>query len=153
MKIWILSFFLIPLIFFSCKKDKYTTEPQVTVKSISPGQVLQGDILMLDAKFTDDEGDIDSTLIVYKWFDVDAVTITMVDTFRYSLSGLKIPGKLRQGDLSVQFEYGSTNNQNGYPTFSSVTKDATASFGLVLIDKASHRSNYSESGKIRLLKP
>jgi hypothetical protein len=55
--------------------------------------------------------------------------------------------------MSVQFEYGSVNNPNGYPTFSSVVQDTTATIGLILIDAANHRSNYSESGKIRLLKP
>ena len=153
MKIWISLFLLTTLAILSCKKDKYTTDPQVTVKSISPGQVVLGDIMTLDAKYTDDQGDVDSALIVYKWYDIDATTVTMSDTFRYSLSGLNIPVKTRQADMSVQFEYGSVNNPNGYPTFSSVVQDTTATLGLILVDKANHRSNYSESGKIRLIKP
>jgi hypothetical protein len=148
MKVPVFILFLLSVVVFSCKKDKYTTEPQVTVKSISPGEVSLGNILTIDAKFTDDEGDIDSVLMVLKYYDGDIVTLT--DTSRFSLETLNLPSKVRQGDMSVQFDYGTNNS--GYPIlpFSPVPKDTTSTFGLLIIDKASHRSNYSESGKVRL---
>ena len=141
-------FLLTLLAFFSCKKDKFTTDPQVTVKSISPGEVSLGNIITVDAKFTDDEGDIDSVLLVLKYYAGDSVTFT--DTSRYSLSGLGLPSKTREGDMSVQFDYGTNNS--GYPILanSPVAKDTTATFGLLLIDKAAHRSTISDSGKVRL---
>lgn len=145
----ITGLFLLTLIaLFSCKKNKFTTEPQVTVKSVEPGEVSLGDVITVDAKFTDDEGDIDSVLIVLKYYDGDNVTFS--DTTRNSLSGLGLPAKTREGDMSVQFDYGTNNS--GYPILSNspVAKDTTATFGLILIDKAAHRSNLSESGKIRL---
>ena len=130
----------------ACNKDKFTTDPQVTVKSVSPGEVNLGNILTIDAKFTDKEGDLDSALLVYKWYDGE--TVTMVDTLPYSFNGLGLPKKTPQGEISMQFEYGTANTN--YLPFGSVSKDTTSTFGLILIDKDKHRSNYSESGKIRL---
>lgn len=148
MKVLVFLLILISFTIFSCKKDKYTTEPQVTVKSISPGEVTLGNILAIDAKFTDDEGDIDSVLMVLKYYAGDSATL--IDTSRFSLGTLGLPSKIRQGDMTVQFDYGTNNS--GYPIlpYSPVPKDTTSSFGLILVDKANHRSNYSESGKIRL---
>lgn len=157
MKIITGLFLLTLVVLFSCKKDKFTTEPQVTVKSISPSEVRQGtggtfSVITLDARFTDDEGDIDSVFIITKYYDGDAETY--VDTtYRYSLGGLKLPPKTRQGDMTIQFEYNTNNSQGTYVTFPGVTKDTTATLGLMLLDAAKHRSNYSESSKIRLIAP
>ena len=157
MKIITGLFLLTLIVFFSCKKDKFTTEPQVTVKSISPDEVRQGTngsftIITLDARFTDDEGDIDTVLIIKKFYAGDSVTL--VDTMApYTLGGLNLPPKTRQGDMSVQFEYNTNNSGGAYVGFPGVSKDTTATLGLILIDGASHRSNYSESSKIRLIAP
>lgn len=157
MKVLVCLLFLVSIVTFSCKKDKYTTEPQVTVKSISPGEVRQGTngsftVITLDAKFTDDEGDLDSVIFVTKYYDGDAVTFTDT-TFRYSLDALNLPKKTRQGDVTVQFEYNTNNSGGTYITYPGVIKDTTATLGLILTDKAAHRSNYGESSKIRLIAP
>jgi hypothetical protein len=130
----------------ACHKDKFTTEPQVTVESVSPGEVNFGAVLTIEAKFTDKEGDIDSALLVYKWYDGEIVTKT--DTLAYPFAGLGLPPKTPKGEITVRFEYGSNNTS--YLPFPSVSKDTTSTFGLILIDKDRHRSNYSESGKVRL---
>lgn len=130
----------------ACHKDKFTTDPQVTVKSVSPGEINLGNIFTIDAKYTDKEGDIDSALLVYKWYDGDVMT--MVDTLAYPFDGLGLPPKTAQGEITIRFEYGTANTN--YLPFSSVSKDTTATFGLILLDKGKHRSNYSESGKVRL---
>ncbi len=153
----ITGLFLLTLIaFFSCNKDKFKTEPQVTVKSISPSEVRQGTngsftVITLDAKFTDNEGDIDTVLVITKFYDGDAVTLVDTMAPHFPIDVLKLPPKTREGDMSVQFEY-NTNNSNGqYFGYPGVAKDTTATLGLVLIDAAGHRSNYSESSKIRLI--
>lgn len=139
------------LILTKCNKDKFTTDPQVTVKSISPNTVHNGDIVSLKSRFSDDEGDIDQVLIVYKWYE-DA-TAVLNDTFRYSFSNLKLPVGTRQGDLNVTFEY-NTDNFPDIVTLTGVSeRDTTATLGLLLVDKKGHRSNYSESDKIRLIRP
>jgi hypothetical protein len=139
---------LLPALIFlaACTKNKFTTEPQVTVISVSPGEVNLGNILSIDARFTDKEGDLDSALVVYKWYDGDLVTFS--DTLYYPFDGLGMPKKTPQGEITVQFEYGTNNTS--YLPFPSVSKDTTSTFGLILLDKGKHRSKYSESGKIRL---
>jgi hypothetical protein len=133
----------------ACNKDKFTTEPQVKAKSITPSTVEQGNIIRFRSKFTDKEGDLDSALIVYKWYNGAAVT--MKDTFRYSLSSLGIPTKTTDGDMNIEFSYGRI--LQGYVQLSSVIRDTTSTLGVILIDKEAHRSNYAESDPIRLKKP
>jgi hypothetical protein len=146
MKIGFRVFIPVLILLAACSKDKYTTDPQVSVESVSPGEVNFGSILTIGGKFTDKEGDVDSVLLVYKWYDGDIVTFP--DTLRYSFDGLGLPPKTPQGEISIRFEYGSNNTS--YLPFPSVSKDTTATFGLILIDRSQHRSNYSESGKVRL---
>ena len=128
----------------ACNKDKFTTEPQVEVKSITPETVLK-------AKYTDDEGDLDSAYVVYKWYN--GATVVKADTFRYPYSILNLPSDLRRADIEVTFEYNTNNNPDLVPLPGVSVRDTTATFGLILIDKARHRSNYSESQPIRMKKP
>lgn len=151
MKFGVLLAVLFSVAVLSCKKNKFTTAPQVNVKSISPGTVFQGDIIDLKAKFTDDEGDVDSIYIVYKWYN--NTTVTRNDTFRYNTSALNLPANTRQGDILVEFSYGRLISGYSQLPSSPVARDTTSTLGLVLIDKAGHRSGYSESDKIRLKKP
>ncbi|HEX7844728.1 MAG TPA: hypothetical protein VF476_02945 [Chitinophagaceae bacterium] len=148
---------LFALFFIACKKDKFTTKPQINVKSISPGEVVQGDIISIQAKFTDEEGDLDSVYVIMKYYDGNVgappkVSGTPIDTLRSAVDAFKIPPNTRDGDIFIKFSYG--RNIQGYTQLqlSPVTKDTTAAFGIVVIDKAKNRSEYNETGKIRLLK-
>lgn len=151
MKQRLLLILVLTVIVMACNKDKFTTEPIVTVKSISPGTVNNGDVITLKSKYTDDEGDLDSVYVVYKWYN--GATIVRNDTFRYDFGMLNLPSKLREADMNVVFEYNTNNNPDLVPLPGVSLRDTTATFGLVLIDKAKHRSNYAESEKIRLKKP
>ena len=122
----------------------------MTVKSITPSVVFSGDIITMKGKYTDLEGDIDTVLVVYKWYNGAAVV--KKDTFRYAFSTLDVPVKTQEADMNVTFEY-NTNNRPDLRFLQGVGKDTTATLGLILKDKGSHRSNYSESNQIRLKKP
>jgi hypothetical protein len=139
------------LIAISCNKDKFTTVPQVSIKSISPATVYSGDIINLRGNYTDKEGDLDSALIVYKWYN--GATVVKKDTFRFSFTSLHMPPQTKDAEISVDFQY-NTTNPNGFVTLPGVfPKDTTATLGLILIDAAKNRSNYAESNQIRLKKP
>ena len=138
------------VIVIACSKNKFTTEPKVTVKSITPSVVFSGDIITMKGKYTDLEGDIDTVLVVYKWYN--GAVVVKKDTFRYPFSPLDVPAKTQEADINVTFEY-NTNNRPDLRFLQGVPKDTTASLGLILKDKGSHRSNYSESNQIRLKKP
>lgn len=138
-------------IFFSCNKDKFTTEPQVKINSIQPGTVQSGNIVSMKGEYTDQEGDLDTALIVYKWYN--GSTAVRHDTFRFAFSSLNLPTNTKEADITVDFQY-NTSNPNGYITLPGVSvRDTTATLGLILIDKAANRSNYAESDQIRLIKP
>ncbi len=141
-------FVILALVVFStaCNKDKFTTVPQAKISALTPADVHFGDIIRLKGSFTDDEGDIDSILIVYKWYN--GSTALPRDTFRYAFEDLDLPASTRQGDLEINFEY-HTNNTD-YRSLPSVLKDTTAAFGLVIKDKALNRSEFVESKTIRL---
>lgn len=142
--------FLLIIAFAACNKDKFKTEPQVEAKSISPETVFHGDAIYYTAKYTDDEGDIDSVLVGYQWYNGN--TAIVIDTFRYDFQFLGVPKGTRQADITIGLEYNTLNNPDLKP-LSGVPKDTTASFTFVLKDKAGHRSNAAESKKIRLKKP
>ena len=133
----------------ACNKDKFTTTPQIEIKSISPETVFSGNIIKVKGKYTDREGNLDSVLVVYKWYN--GTIVTRKDTFRYSFDGLKLPPKTREADIELTFEYNTFNTD--FAKLSGVSKDTTATLGLILKDKDSLRSNYAESAAIRLKKP
>lgn len=143
--------FILVLLVVSCSKDKFTTEPQVKIKSIKPTTVVSGNIIQLLGSYTDQEGDLDSIYLVYKWYN--GTTAVRHDTIRYAASYFNLPSGTRKADIDVTFEYNTNNNQNLMPLPGVSIRDTTASFGLVLLDKAKHRSNYAESNSIRLKKP
>lgn len=147
------AFYLIFLlsVLFACSKDKFTSEPKVEIRSIQPATVYNGNVIRLLGSYTDEEGDVDSVYIVYKWFN--GTTATRIDTLmRFPTGRLGIPAQLRKSDIAVEFEY-NTYNQPNLLTLPGVTKDTSATLGLILIDKTRKRSNYAESNKIRLKKP
>jgi hypothetical protein len=150
MKLRLPIFLLLAIATIACNKDKFTTIPQVEIKSISPNTVFSGDILTLKGKYTDQEGDLDTVLVVYKWYNGAAVV--RKDTFRYAFDAIGIPDKTKQADIELNFEY-NTQNYPGMVILSGVSRDTTASFGLILKDKANNRSEYKESEQIRLKKP
>ena len=150
MKLSLLLLSALIVLVIACGKDKFTTEPKVTVRSISPSDVFSGDIILMKSKYSDLEGDLDTVLVVYKWYN--GATVVRNDTFRYAFSTLGVPVKTQEADLNVTFEY-NTNNNPDLRFLPGVSKDTTATLGLILKDKKANRSNYSESKQIRLKKP
>ena len=151
MRTWVIIMGVSAAILAGCQKDKYTTTPQVSIESITPSIVSSGNVIELQGKYTDLEGDVDSALIVYKWYN--GTTAVRKDTFRYGFNQLGMPTGVQRAEISLQFEY----NTNNYPDLSKLPgvsqRDTTAAFGLLLIDKLKNRSNYAESNTIRLKKP
>jgi hypothetical protein len=136
-------------ILVACNKDKFTSTPQVTITSITPTTVNSGNVITMTGNYTDDEGDLDSVLVVYKWYN--GATVVKKDTFRYPFSTTGVPDKTREAEIKIIYEY-NTNNL-GIPFLSGLAKDTTATLGLVLKDKKANRSVYNESKQIRIKKP
>ena len=149
MKYSLISTILLASLFIlACNKEKFTTVPQVKAKSVKPGIVVKGETITFTSSFTDDEGDIqDSVLVVYKRFN-GTILIT-ADTLRLKLDAGQIP-KARKGDILIKFGYGELINGTYFINLETV--DSPAAFGIVIKDNADNRSNYSESDKFILKK-
>ena len=46
----------------ACNKDKFKTEPQVEIKSLSPKEETKGQIFSLNATIRDQEGDLQDSV-------------------------------------------------------------------------------------------
>ena len=149
MKTFFVLFISAFIIFISCKKDKFTDAPQITVKSITPSTVNQGDIITVRANYTDKQGDLDTVIVIKKYYIGSTATFTDSNT-RILFSSLNVPGSTTEAELDLNYSYNKI--QNGYSYLSGVTRDTMATFGFILIDKAKNRSNYSESKQIKLTK-
>ncbi len=63
-----MRYFLVPALLIAaiaCSKDKFTSKPQITLKSIGPDSVGRTDIFSVDLAFTDKEGDIHDSLFMH----------------------------------------------------------------------------------------
>jgi hypothetical protein len=146
----LLALFLVAGVLAACSKDKFKTVPQVDIKSITPDEAFNGAIIELLADVTDQEGDLqDSVIVVRKRFNGD--TQLSVDSTRLSLKGLGVPNK-QKIELRVTVSYGRLYPE--YAIFQDLerTFDREFSIGLVVMDNAGNRSEYVESEKILLKK-
>lgn len=137
-------------ILVACQKNKFETKPQVKIKSISPAEVSQGDVITMKGQVTDKEGDLDSIYIVYKWYD--GTTAVKHDTLRYGLDYFGIVSGLKDGEINVHFGYGVLGSYPILPASPVNLRDTSATLGLIILDKQKNRSEYAESAKIRLKK-
>lgn len=137
------------IILIACNKDKFTTIPQVKVTSITPAIVNSGNVVNVTGEYTDDEGDLDSVLVVYKWYN--GTIVVRKDTFRYDFAHTGVPDKTREAEIKLTFEYNTSNL--GIQSLPGASKDTTATLGIVLKDKKANRSEYAESKQVRLKKP
>ena len=138
----------------ACNKDKFTTAPQVKAKTVKPGIVIKGQVITFTSSFTDEEGDVqDSVLVVLKRYNgANLLPPRHIDSFQMKLDPGLIP-KARQGDIIVKFGYGETNLPGaGNNIINLETVDREVSFGIIIRDNAGNRSNYAESDKILLKK-
>lgn len=150
MKTNLLILLAIPVIFYGCSKDTYTSSPQISIKSINSTTLSTGSLLLFDINFTDKEGDISDTLWVQKF------SRTCPNTPGVQFTSLnKVPDFTPTANLKGVLEIGFGYNANiqGYSTISGCgTKNDTAYFKFWLKDKANNVSDTITTPNIVLLK-
>jgi hypothetical protein len=140
---------VIASILTACSKDKFKSQPQVEITSFGPSEVFYGQTITLKATVTDKEGDLqDSVYIVRKRFNGQNL-LTVDTSIRYDLSTLGFPNK-QTIEIQAQFSYGETTEGKIYQAAEDV--DRNFSVGIIVIDRAGHRSDYVESKPIILRK-
>ncbi len=150
MKTKILILFAIPVLFYACKKDTYTTKPQLSVKSISGTTLGAGSLLLFQIEFTDKEGDVQDTL----WVQKISRTCPGSGGAQFT-SPYKVPNFTPTANLKGIFEigYGYNANIQGYQTITGCGfKNDTAYFRFWLKDKAKNVSDTLVTQNIVLLK-
>ena len=144
----ILVFCVVATVILSCSKDKFKTEPQVEIKSFGPSEVRKGETFSLRATVRDKEGDIqDSVLLVRKRWNGSILLSN--DTLPFLIRDFGFPVN-EQIEIQAVFSYGEL--KDGYLFANLESQDRQFSLGIMVTDKAGHRSNYAESDKIVLKK-
>lgn len=150
MKTKLLILFAIPVLFYACKKDTYTTKPQLSLKSVSTTTVSQGNLLLFQIEFTDKEGDVQDTL----WVQKISRTCPGSGGAQFT-SPYKVPDFTATSNLKgiLEIGYGYNANISGYQTITGCgTKNDTAYFRFWLKDKAKNVSDTLVTQNIVLLK-
>lgn len=135
-------FLLFISILCGCKKDKYTSAPQLKYKSSNTKVLHQGETLQMTLLFTDAEGDLTDKIIIQK---IVAPCRTANGSFIDSTNYLpSFPtGKNQSGDILITYSYSDLNPQ--------CAKNDTAIFKFVLRDKAQHSSDTAVSPPIVII--
>jgi hypothetical protein len=150
MKTKLLILFAIAGLFYACRKDTYTSKPQISIKSINHTTLTQGDILLFQIEFTDAEGDIQDTLWVQKFSRTCPNTPGTQFTTRNPVPNFTPTSNLK-GILEIGYAYNA--NIAGYNAISGCgTKNDTAYFKFWLKDKAKNISDTITTENIVLLK-
>lgn len=131
-------FSILVLLISGCKKDKYTTVPQLKYKSVNTKQLHRGETLVFTLSFTDKEGDLTDKLIYQK-------VVKGCPGSNFIDSSNAVPtfpsGKNQAGELLVTLTYNDVNPQCS-------PKNDTAIFKFLLRDKALNKSDTAVSDQI-----
>jgi hypothetical protein len=128
---------LFTLLAIACNKDKFSTKPQLKLKSISPNPVPNGSIIQFNIEFTDKEGDIGDSIFIERETRVcPGQVATNLST--------KIPAftstSYQDGIFEIKYIYNSIvpglEGLSGCPT-----KTDSSIFKFSLIDKAGNKSD------------
>lgn len=139
MKTKLLILFAIPAMFYACKKDTYTTKPQLSIKSINNKTLSPGGLLLFEINFTDKEGDIQDTL----WVQKISRTCPTTSGAQF-ISPNRVPNFSPTPNLKgiLEIGYGYNTNVQGYQTIAGCgIKNDTAYFRFWLKDKAKNVSD------------
>lgn len=90
------------VILIACNKSKFTTQPQLRIKSVSNSVVPINGSVTFTIEFTDKEGDVHDSLFVKKVRLNKTTTATIRDSFGY-----KIPAfpDSKKGDFILRLDY------------------------------------------------
>ena len=127
----------------SCNKDKFSTRPQLTFKSVNTEVVSKPSIFKMTLSFTDAEGDIEDSLFIFKvtrncpQSDID---------LKYKIPPFPLKKNL-QGDIEVTYAYGTLSAPAIPGPLCSGVND-TCIFRFVLRDKALNKSDTVNSPTI-----
>jgi hypothetical protein len=133
----------------ACSKDKFSTKPQLTFKSVNTPILAPEQAIKFTLHYTDKEGDIQNTLYVQK--------ITQNCDLSNFESAYQMPTDVPtqqngEGDITVTFGYGVDLNLPPIKEPACPGQNDTCVFRFALTDKQNNTSDTITSPQIVLLK-
>jgi len=131
---------LVCFVFLGCKKDTYSTMPQLTFKSLNTKELQPDQVIKINLSFTDAEGDVVNKLYIQK------VSLNCPNSiFTDSVAIPDFPtSKNLKGDILVSYANGANVPPYINIAFGCNVNDTTY-FKFVLKDKANHTSDTARS--------
>lgn len=129
------------LLMVACKKDKFTSTPQIKFKSVNTNELHRGETLQFTLSFTDAEGDLNDKIFIQKIIRpcVGSPAGGFIDS---SYSVPQFPSTHNQaGEILITYDYNSLNPE-------CAPKNDTAIFKFVVRDNAKHVSDTAVSSAI-----
>lgn len=141
-----LLIFLFSLVFSACTKDKFSTTPQIKLKSVNTDELHPEQILRFTISYTDKEGDLQDSIFVQQ------ASANCPNTFFEQLYPLPVfpTTSNASGEIEVSLGYRVQN----YPSLREPQCDVTDTcyFKFMLKDEAQHRSDTITAGPIYIFK-
>jgi hypothetical protein len=145
-KLFIVTLSLI--IIAACKKDQYTTKPQLSFKKLNTNVLLPNQLLSFTLEYTDKEGDIQDSIYIEK----RTSNCSNSDFGKLYALPTEIPKQRNtKGELEIRFAYGINL---GYAAIKepACQRNDTCVFRFALRDKAKNISDTVTSPQIVLIK-
>jgi hypothetical protein len=152
MKIKILIVGLTILYLTACKKDKFTTKPQLTFKSVNTEVLYPNQLIEFTIHYTDREGDIQNTMFYIQKVNLNCSLAgsSFVDSMQFTPANVPKQNNA-EGDIIVRYLYGV---QLGYATLNGprCAWNDTCYFRFALRDAAKNSSDTITSPQIVIIK-
>jgi len=149
----ILFFFLAAIVLLACGKDKFTTKPQLKIKSVSTDLVPINGSATFTIEFTDKEGDVKDTLFIRKVRLNKRVVSTIRDSFYFVIPGYP---DTKKGDFIVELNYTALQSAILPPTIPGSNppqkEPDTLLVKFVAVDRAGNKSDTATSGRIIVIR-
>ena len=148
-KLLIVAVILIGVGVAACKKDQFTTKPQIKLKSVNTDRVSQNQVLNIVLDVTDKEGDIQDTLFMER---IRYSCEPSTEITKYKIADFPSQGSLK-AEIAITFYNGLDNpNYNAFITnfCASVSGEKTDSgyYKIWVQDKARNVSDTVKTGII-----
>jgi hypothetical protein len=138
---------VVSLIFLSCSKDKFSSTPQLTYKSVNTDRLSPNQVIQFSLSFTDAEGDVIDTMYVQK--------VSLNCAASNFFERVAIPDFTTNKNLKadVLVSYANGINNPPYTTVASrCSFNDTCYFRFMLKDKANNKSDTVRSETIVIYK-
>jgi len=128
----------------SCSKNKFTTTPQISIKSIGPNVVGRNDIFKVDLAFTDKQGDVHDSLFMFMHIINQNQKGLSTEFKSFGFNIPSYPDKT-QGDFELTF---ARNLDYGYALLPdpATSQNDTVIFSFSVRDSGMHMSDTVAAG-------